>query len=57
MFFILGIILAVAWLVGYVVLHVASSMIHFLLVLGIIGVVIHFVRGGGAMRAPTGRLG
>ena len=57
MFVILAIILGVAWLMGYVVFHVASSTIHLLLVLAVVGLVIHFVRGGGGMRTPTGRLG
>lgn len=56
MFFILAIVLAVAWLMGFVVFHVASSMIHFLLIAAVVGLVIHFVRGSRSLGA-TGRLG
>ena len=57
MILILAIILAVAWLLGFVVFHVASTAIHFLLVLAVIGVVIHLVRGTAVSRKPAGRLG
>ena len=45
MFLILAIIVGVAWLLGFVVFHVASSAIHLLLVLAIVGIIVHFVRG------------
>jgi Family of unknown function (DUF5670) len=56
MILILAIILAVAWLLGFTVFHVASAAIHILLVAAIIGVVLHLVRGARST-GPTGRLG
>jgi hypothetical protein len=48
MFMILFVVLAVAWLLGWVVFHVAGGLIHLLLVVALISVVLHFVRGRGA---------
>jgi hypothetical protein len=45
MLLLLAIILAIAWIFGFTVYHVASGAIHLLLVLAIIAVVVHFVRG------------
>jgi uncharacterized protein DUF5670 len=44
----IAIILALAWLFGFVVFHVASGAIHVLLVLAVIGLIIHFVRMAGS---------
>ena len=44
-FTILFVILLVAWLLGLGVFHVAGGMIHFLLVLAVISLILHFVRG------------
>jgi len=41
----LGILLALAWIAGFGVYHVASAAIHVLVILAIISVVLHFVRG------------
>jgi hypothetical protein len=57
MILILAIVLAVAWLLGFTVLHVASATIHILLVAAVIGVVLHFVRGASSSGRPVGRLG
>lgn len=38
-------ILLVLWLLGFTVFHVASGLIHLLLVLAVIALVVHFVRG------------
>jgi hypothetical protein len=46
MFIILAIILALAWIFGFTVYHVASAGIHLLLLLAIVSIVMHFVRGG-----------
>jgi hypothetical protein len=48
MFMILFVVLAVAWLLGWVVFHVAGGLIHLLLVVALISMVLHFVRGRGA---------
>jgi len=57
MILILAILLAVAWLAGFTVFHVASATIHILLVLAVIGVILHFVRGASSSGRPVGRLG
>ncbi len=40
----LAIILAVAWILGVTVWHIASAAIHVLLALAIISIVVHMVR-------------
>ena len=44
-FTILFIVLLVAWLLGWGVLHVASGLIHILLIVAVISLILHFVRG------------
>jgi hypothetical protein len=46
----LAVILAVAWLLGFSVFHVASAAIHLLIVLAVIALVVHFVQGRGTGR-------
>jgi hypothetical protein len=38
-------VLVVLWLLGFTVFHVASGLIHLLLILAVISLVMHFVRG------------
>ena len=45
MFIILAIILGLAWIFGFTVYHVASAGIHLLLILAVISLIVHFVRG------------
>src|SRR5262249_44935721 len=45
----LAIIIAVAWLLGFTVFHVASGAIHVLIVIAIVVAIVHFVQG---RRAP-----
>ncbi len=45
MFIALAVILALAWILGFGVFHVASAAVHVLVVLAIVAVVLHFVRG------------
>lgn len=45
MFLALAILLAVAWLSGFTLFHVASAAIHILIVLAVISLVLHLVRG------------
>ncbi len=56
MLLVLAIILALGWLFGFVVFHVASSAIHILLVLAVIGLIVHLVgmgrRGGPRAAVP-----
>jgi uncharacterized protein DUF5670 len=48
MLLLLAIILGVAWILGFAVFHVASVAVHILLILAVVGVIAHFVRGGRA---------
>ncbi len=45
MFVALALILVLAWILGFTVLHVSSAAIHLLIILAIISVVAHFFRG------------
>ena len=44
MFFGLFVILAICWLFGFIVLHVAGGLIHLLLVIAVISLIWHFMR-------------
>jgi hypothetical protein len=44
-FTIFFVILLIAWLLGLGVFHVAGGLIHILLVLAVISLILHFVRG------------
>jgi hypothetical protein len=41
----IAIILLVLWFLGLVTAHAAGGMIHILLVVGVIALILHFVRG------------
>ncbi len=45
MFLILFVVLLVAWLLGWVGFHVAGGLIHLLLIVALIALIFHFVRG------------
>ena len=45
MFGIVALVLVVMWLLGFFVLHVSSFLIHILLIIAVISIVMHFVRG------------
>jgi hypothetical protein len=45
MFLTLGIILIVLWALCLFAFHVTMGLIHILVVLGVIAVIVHFVRG------------
>ena len=45
MFLALFVVLLVAWLLGFVAFHVAGSLIHLLLIIAVICLIVHFVRG------------
>jgi len=45
MLFWLGLILLVAWVTGFGFFHVASAAIHVLIVLALISILLHFIRG------------
>ncbi len=45
LFMILFIILLLAWIFGWGVFHVTSGLIHILLIVAVIALILHFVRG------------
>jgi Family of unknown function (DUF5670) len=45
MFLVIFFILLVVWLLGWAAFHVAGGLIHLLLILAVISIVVHFVRG------------
>jgi len=45
MFMTLFVVLFVAWLLGWAAFHVAGGLIHLLLVVAVISLIVHFVRG------------
>ena len=47
MFGIIAVVLVVMWLLGFFVLHVSSFLIHILLLIALVSIVMHFVRGRG----------
>jgi len=42
---IIGAVLVVLWLLGFLAFHVSSALIHIVLVVALILIVLHFVRG------------
>jgi hypothetical protein len=50
MLLLLAVVLGVAWILGFGVYHVASAAIHVLLLLALVSIVLHFVRGIGGTR-------
>ena len=49
----LGIILALAWLFGFVVFHVSAWAIHLLIIVAVVALIAHFVRGTGGRSVMT----
>jgi Family of unknown function (DUF5670) len=45
MFVTLFAVLIVLWLLGFLAFHVAGGLIHILLILAVISLIFHFVRG------------
>ena len=45
MYLAIAIILILAWIAGFIVFHVASFLIHLLLIFAVISLILHFVRG------------
>ena len=52
-FTILFVVLLVAWLLGLSVFHVAGGLIHILLIVAVISLILHFVRG--SLKSTTKR--
>ncbi len=44
-FMVLFMVLLIAWLLGFTAFHVAGGLIHLLLIVAVISLVLHFVRG------------
>ena len=44
-FTILFVLLLIAWVLGWGILHVTSALIHLLLIVAVIALILHFVRG------------
>ena len=44
-FMVLFVVLLLAWILGLSVFHVAGGFIHILLIVAVISLVLHFVRG------------
>jgi hypothetical protein len=44
----IGAVLLILWLLGFLAFHVTVGFIHILLVIGIIMIIMHFVRGSTA---------
>ncbi len=44
-FMVLFMVLLIAWLLGFAAFHVAGGLIHLLLIVAVIALVLHFVRG------------
>jgi len=42
----IGAVLLILWLLGFLAFHVTVGFIHILLVIGIVMIIMHFVRGG-----------
>jgi hypothetical protein len=45
MFGIIAIVLVILWLLGFFAFHVTAAFIHLLLVIAVVLVILHFVRG------------
>lgn len=45
---VIGAILIVLWLLGFLAFHVTLGFIHILLVIGLVLIVMHFIRGSSA---------
>ena len=48
MFLTLFVVLLVLWLLGFIAFHVAGGLIHLLLIVALIALIVHFVRGRSA---------
>ncbi len=41
----LFVVMVIAWIFGWIVFHVAGALIHLLLIVAVISLILHFVRG------------
>ena len=49
MFLILAIVLLILWAGGFFAFHIAGFFIHILIILAVISLIFHFLRGGRAV--------
>jgi hypothetical protein len=49
MFAIIAAVLVILWLAGFLAFHVTSAVIHLLLVIAVVLIVLHFMRGRRAL--------
>ena len=45
MFLAIALLLLLAWIAGFVVFHVTAFFIHILLILAVIAIIVHYIRG------------
>lgn len=45
-FIVLFFVLLFAWLIAWLAFHVAGGLVHLLLIIAVIALILHFVRGG-----------
>ena len=45
-FLVLFFVLLVVWLIAWAAMHVAGGFVHLLIVIAVISLILHFVRGG-----------
>ncbi len=43
----IGVVFLVLWALGFLVFHVTVAFIHLLLIIAVVAIVLHFVRGRG----------
>ena len=41
----IGVILLIAWLLGFLAFNVSGGLIHILLVIAVVAIIMHFIRG------------
>lgn len=45
-FLVLFFVLLIVWLIAWAAFHVAGGMVHLLIIVAVIALILHFVRGG-----------
>ncbi|HET7184508.1 MAG TPA: lmo0937 family membrane protein [Terriglobales bacterium] len=45
-FLILFVVLILAWIFSWAIFHIAGGLLHILLIVAVISLILHFVRGG-----------
>ena len=49
LFLVIFFVLLVVWLLGWTAFHLAGGLIHIILVIAVISLIVHFVRGRGSV--------